>query len=394
MPVPSPQRYASGGRRQGIDSQTLDNAIAAITRIRATDPRITPVLTLRHLSVLTELPFLFLRRTVARQERVGYRTIFLKKRIPGRSSMRRISIPPKSLAHVQNWLVQNVLQYTSAHPASFAFHPDSSPILAAEQHPNTKWLLKVDIQDFFHSISEGTVASIFSRLGFPKLLAFELGRLCTIPCNRGPSRNPKPHPSPIEFYRSDFEGYLPQGAATSPMLANLAMSMTDQRLSALAEKFGFRYSRYADDLAFSSPNDHALVDLQKLKRNVFHILNSSGFRPNLRKTVVRGPGARRIVLGMLVDGKEPRLSKEFKDSIRLHLYYLTSPQHGPQKHALSRKTGVSSMYHHVRGLIAWARQVEKTYGEEALAKFKSVNWPPIQPRMVHCSLDDLMDKDD
>lgn len=382
MPVPSPQRYMSVGRRQGVEAVTLDNAIAAFARIRATDTRITPVLTLRHLSALTGLPFLFLRRTVARRERVSYRKVYLKKRIPGRSTKRLILIPPKSLAVAQNWLVQNVLRYTVAHPASFAFHPESSPVQAAEQHPSTKWLLKVDIQDFFHSVSEGRVSAIFAGLGFPKLLAFELARLCTVAADRGAGKNPQPFAGPINYYDNPFEGFLPQGAATSPMLANLAMVSVDEALSGIAKRTGFRYSRYADDLAFSTKKDSSIAQMNRLKREVIAVLNHNGFRPNLRKTVIRGPGSRRIILGMLVDGADPRLSKEYKDNIRLHLYFLTSQKHGPQKHALSRKTGVSSLYHHVRGLISWAKQVEPAYGQLALEKFQTADWPPIQPRRI------------
>ena len=137
MSAPSPQRYASGARRHGIGAVTLENALAAFARIRATDPRITPVLTLRHFSILTDLPYLFLRRTVARRGHEKYRFVLLKKRIPGRSTKRMISIPPLSLAIAQRWLVDHVLRYAPVHPASFAFHPQSSPVQAAEQHPNT-----------------------------------------------------------------------------------------------------------------------------------------------------------------------------------------------------------------------------------------------------------------
>jgi RNA-directed DNA polymerase len=380
MSAPSLQRYESAGRRQGIDPTTLQNVLAALARLRATDARITPVLTLRHFAALTDLPYMFLRRTVGRRANHGYRFVYLKKRIPGRSTTRMISIPPPSLASAQSWLVENVLRYTSPHPASFAFHPESSPVQAAEQHPNTKWLLKVDIEDFFHSVSEGMVSAIFSQLGFPKLLSFEFARLCTIAVDRGANKNPPTHTSPIEFYKSEFEGFLPQGAPTSPMLANLAMMKADAALAALAAQAGFRYSRYADDLAFSVDNDRSITDMHALKSEVFRILNEAGFRHNRRKTVIRGPGTRRIVLGMLVDGGNPRLSSEFKDNIRLHLHYLSSQKHGPAQHALARKTGVSSIYHHVRGLIAWAVQVEPRFGYTALEKFRSVNWPLVQPQ--------------
>lgn len=382
MSAPSPQRYASGGRRQGIDPTTLGNALAALARIRATDSRITPVLTLRHFAVVTGLPYLFLRRSVARRGHARYRHVLLKKRIPGRSSKRLVSIPPKSLAAAQRWLVDHVLRYAPVHQASFAFHPDSSPVQAAEQHPNTKWLLKVDVEDFFHSVSEGTVSAIFARLGFPKLLAFELARLCTIPIDRGPGKNPAPHSSPIAFYALSTEGMLPQGAPSSPMLANLAMLQTDTVLADLAQARGFRYSRYADDLAFSSDQERTIAEMHVLQRDVCQALNKAGFKPNLRKTVIRGPGTRRIILGLLVDSSTPRLSRTFKDNLRLHLHYLTSPDFGPAKHALARKTGVSSLYHHVRGLIGWAQQVEPAFGSQALATFRSADWPLIQPRHI------------
>jgi RNA-directed DNA polymerase len=209
---------------------------------------------------------MFLRRAVARCARNGYRFVYLKKRIPGRSTMRVISIPPPSLAEAQRWLVDDVLRYATPHPASFAFHPDSSPVIAAERHPKTTWLLKVDIEDFFHSVSEGRVSAIFAGLGFPKLLGFELARLCTISYDRGPGRNPAPYPGPITFRHSNLEGILPQGAPASPMLANLTMLKTDAKLSANAQEMGFRYSRYADDLAFSSTRDRSISEMRALQQ--------------------------------------------------------------------------------------------------------------------------------
>jgi RNA-directed DNA polymerase len=90
--------------------------VAAHARVRTTDPRITPVLTLRHFSVLTELPYRFLRETVARRGCAKYRFVLLKKRIPSRSAKRVISIPPRSLAIAQRWLVDHVLCYAPFRP--------------------------------------------------------------------------------------------------------------------------------------------------------------------------------------------------------------------------------------------------------------------------------------
>lgn len=380
MASPSSQRYRSIGLKQAIESTVLTRALDAIERIRASDPRITPVLTLRHLAEVTGVPHRFLRGVVSRQSIFQYKTFLLKKRLPGRSRRRLICAPTESLKLVQQWLVQHVLQFTRPHPTSYAFHPDSSPVLAAEQHPHTKWLLKVDIEDFFHSVSEGAVVEVFFELGFQRLLSFELARLCTIPGSTSGPLDPAVRWTAIPYYQYAQEGVLPQGAPTSPMLANLAMYRVDQQLARLALSRGFRYTRYADDLAFSTAADSSRQAMASLRREVYRILNEGGFRPNKRKGVIRGPGTRRIVLGMLVDGPRPALPRAYKDLIRLHLYYLSSDQHGPAKHARQRKRSVSSLYHHVRGLIAWAICIDRAFGEEVLRDFEAIDWPPVQRR--------------
>lgn len=94
------------------------------------------------------------------------------------------------------------------------------------------------------------------------------------------------------------------------------------------------YTRYADDLAFScGGGERDIEHVRRFKRLVMEKLNQSDFRPNHRKTVICGPRTRRIVIGMLVDGERPRLPREYKNNIRLHLHYLTSTSHGPSAHA-------------------------------------------------------------
>lgn len=376
----SSQRYRSIGRRLCIDETILGRAVQAIERVRRSDPRLTPVLTLRHLSELTGVPYGYLRRVVSRK--LGtYRHVRLRKRVPGRSRHRLISIPPKNLMAVQQWIAQNILRYTQPSSASFAYHPESSPVLAAEEHCGCEWLLKIDVEDFFHSVTEGRVSAVFYRLGYSRLLAFELARLTTMPIGSPHlTRQPTLRWPAIPYYQCGYEGVLPQGAPTSPMLSNLVMRDLDDRLIALAAQHGLRYTRYADDLIFSCGKGRDRGHIERFKRLVLAELSLEGFRPNLRKTVIRGPGTRRIVLGMLVDGPSPRLSREFKDMLRLHLHYLCSPEYGPSKHAERRRTSVSSLYHHVRGLVGWAVSAEPEYGARCVAKFNTVPWPPVQPR--------------
>jgi len=376
---PSPQRYRAQGRREGVDEAVLTNALAAMERICSADPRITPVLTLRHLSELVDVPFLHLRDLVARGVPRAYKFFYLRKRVPSRTSTRMISVPNKTLLSIQRWIVSDILRFTSAHNASYAFHPGGRPLEAAEEHCGCAWLLKVDLHDFFHTISEGRIATVFTDLGFNRLLAFELARLVTVSCERPGRPDPAIRWPAIPRYQCEHEGMLPQGAPTSPMLSNLVMFRTDEVLARLARTHGMRYSRYADDLAFSCGSDRDVAHVHRFKRLVLRRLNEAGFRPNLRKTVIRGPGSRRIVLGMLVDGDRPRLSREYKDMIRLHLHFLRSPRHGPSAHAAARQTSVSGVFHHVRGLISWAETVEPAFGKQALSDFRSIDWPPLEP---------------
>ena len=161
------------------------------------------------------------------------------------------------------------------------------------------------------------------------------------------------------------------------MLSNLVMRQIDESLEKLAAASKMRVSRYADDIVFSCKDKRELNDINRIKRKILTILNNGGFRPNLRKTVVRGPGSRMIVLGILVDSAQPRLAREYIDMIRMHLWYLTHPNFGPASHAAARKTSITKIYHHVFGLICWARAVEPHFGEKALKQFNTVNWPPI-----------------
>ena len=294
-----------------------------------------------------------------------------------------ISIPEGRLFRCQKWISENILRFGAPHRASYAYHPGSNPVFAARAHTEAKWLIKVDIQDFFHAISENQVYKVFRSLGYARLVSFELARLCTMPCER---REPdmadeKYLGATIEHYYTPYVGILPQGAPTSPMLSNLVMKELDAKLTKLAEDNSMSFTRYADDIVFSCKDARARQSVNRVKSLILKALNDEGFKPNLRKTKVRGPGTRKVVLGVLVDGKQPRLPHEYKDKIRQHLHYLTHPDFGPANHAASRNTSISRIYHHVFGLICWAKAVEPSFGREATELFNSVRWPPIsKPR--------------
>ena len=104
------------------------------------------------------------------------------------------------------------------------------------------------------------------------------------------------------------------------------------------------------------------------------LLMRVGFRPNIKKTAIVPPGARKIVLGVLVDGSKPRLTREFRSKLRQHLYYLETL--GPIEHAKSRNfETVWGMRRHIRGLIDYANMVDKAYAAPILKRFELIHWP-------------------
>jgi RNA-directed DNA polymerase len=151
----------------------------------------------------------------------------------------------------------------------------------------------------------------------------------------------------------------------------------DEQLSVIANRHGLRYTRYADDLtfstdsrAFSRPAALALVHA------VCDVMRERGFWPNQAKTRIIPPRARKIVLGLLVDTDRPRLTREFKEQLLLHLYCLMHPNIGPVRHAQARKfDSVLGMQHHVFGLAAFAMGIESEWGSARMEELRRIAWP-------------------
>ncbi len=238
----------------------------------------------------------------------------------------------------------------------------------------------MDIAGFFHGISEIQVYRIFREIGYEKLVAFELARLTTyLPGSslyrRSDQWKATSAYDAIPEYSNRRIGFLPQGAPTSPMLSNLAMRGVDAEIETVAHKAGLTYTRYSDDLTFSTRDaDFDRKRANKLIGDVTCILAKVGLYPQSKKTVIVPPGARKIVLGLLVDGDEPSLPREFRDRMRMHIHFLE--KFGPVEHAKARGFDtVWGMKSHIRGLIDYAKMVDSDYANELLRRFEAVEWP-------------------
>jgi RNA-directed DNA polymerase len=157
------------------------------------------------------------------------------------------------------------------------------------------------------------------------------------------------------------------------MLSNLVMREADQEIEIIAKRAGLRYTRYSDDLTFSTSDDFDRRSATRLTWDISDVLRRMGLLVNKRKTQIVPPGGRKIVLGLLVNGAHPRLTKDFRSILRQHLFYLEKV--GPLEHAKSREFDtVAGMHNHVRGLIDFAKMIDPTFAGGMLDRFNNVRW--------------------
>jgi len=240
---------------------------------------------------------------------------------------RKIHAPVKGLLVIQKCL--NLILNCIFQPTVFAtgFVMGKSIVDNAAFHAGNYYVYNIDLKDFFHSVDQARVwkclqlkpisLSLFQNTEDKKYnSSLEIVNIisaltCTELLVTRTDRNGKE----IEVYKN----VLPQGAPTSPLITNLVCQKLDYLLSATAKRFGLKYSRYADDITFSSlhnvyqQNSDFLIELNR-------IIKDQGFVINEEKVRLQKDGFKQIVTGLVVN-KHPNVSKSFIDNIKIDLYY-------------------------------------------------------------------------
>lgn len=316
--------------------------------------RAFPLLSLGQLAHVSGASYPYLREVVSRS-RDPYNSIAKSKRDGG---VRQISVPEPVLADVQRWILSNCLNGLIGSPVSFAYQRGRSIVQCAAQHVGAKWMVKMDLHDFFSSVKEDRVYRCFRRMGYSKLVAFELGRICT----RAKGARPISDGRRISIYSVNALGELPQGAPTSGQLANAAASRLDSILQEYALENRLAYTRYSDDLFFSSHEPFHRGRAVNVVRSVSEIVMSCLFEVHEKKTRIVPPGARRVVLGLLVEDRV-RLVPEFRRRVEVHLR--GCEKFGLAAHSAHRGfDSPLSFANHLDGLISFSFEVEPSRAAE------------------------------
>jgi RNA-directed DNA polymerase len=186
---------------------------------------------------------------------------------------RTISAPRVFLKQTQRYILDCILSELPLPSPVVGFRKSISIVDGARPHLKNRFLWNIDIKNFFPSISKSLVVEEFKRIGYPDRAAAFLANICTL------------------------NGELPQGAPTSPTLANLVFLPIDMEISALCDESGIAYTRYADDLSFSS----SIVIPEGFQRSVRQLISASSFKLNAKKERLVGPMGRREVTGVVIN---------------------------------------------------------------------------------------------
>jgi RNA-directed DNA polymerase len=235
---------------------------------------------------------------------------------------RRISHPSRDLKAVQAWILHTILRPLRPSRASVGFESGECILQNAQPHIGARVTMSMDIESFFPSVRANRVFVLFRWLGYADWTSSLLTTLCTL------------------------DGALPQGAPSSPKLANLVCLRLDRRIMGYVGRSGIAYTRYADDLTFSAFSQTALA---RATRFIRRIVESEGFILNEAKTRIAGPGRCHRATGLVISSDDAGIGRKTLRSIRARIHDLC---------AFDRASAPADRIAHLLGWLAFIRNVD------------------------------------
>ncbi|MFH7004239.1 reverse transcriptase domain-containing protein [Flavobacterium bizetiae] len=272
---------------------------------------------------------------------VGYKTKYLKRAVTYTSfyyndykilkknkTYRIISEPLPSLKEIQVWILENILNEVKVSPYAKAYKQNVKLMENLKFHKKQAKVFTIDLKNFFPSITLDCVNEIFLNLGYSRLIANLLAKLC---CK---------------------ENCLPQGSPTSPYLSNIYMIKADEIIANYCLEKKIRYTRYADDLSFSGNFDE-----NELMNVVSSIIAEMNLEINYKKVKLMKQGSRQTVTGIVVNEK-PQVVFHKRNELRQTMYYIQ--KFGLEDHMKHQKILQSNYLEHLLGKINFILQLNSS----------------------------------
>ncbi|GAB4142380.1 MAG: retron St85 family RNA-directed DNA polymerase [Planctomycetaceae bacterium] len=276
---------------------------------------------------------------------------------------RLIEAPKPILKAVQAKIQTEILVKIPAHETAHGFVTGRSIVTNARPHVGQKILVKYDLENFYASVGFSRVVAIFRRIGYCREASLWLARLTTsaLPPNISFAGG---DPHSLEPY---LKRHLPQGAPTSPALANLSALGMDVRLQGLANSYRANYTRYADDITFSG-DESLRRSLRSFLPLTTKIIREERFTVNMKKRKVIRRHQRQTVTGVIVNDKLNSSRHEFD---HLKAILTNCLRNGPESQNRDQHPDFAA---HLRGRIAHISQLNRNRGMKLLNLFNEIAW--------------------
>ena len=283
-------------------------------------------------------------------------------------SIRLIEASKPRLKRLQRQILAGILENIPPHEAAHGFVKERSIKTFAASHVGQRVVLRMDLRDFFPSFAAARIQTVFRMLGYPESVADLLGGVCTNAVPRGVWTNPEIDVDRIQLQEARAlysRPHLPQGAPTSPALANVCTFRADCRLHGLAKSVHAKYTRYADDLAFSGGEEFER-HVEHFSTHAAAILIEEGFSVNHRKTRIMRRGVRQHLAGLVTNERINIMRTDFD---RLKATLTNCVRLGPEgqnrdAHAFFRS--------HLDGRVSFVEMVNPAKGKRLRSLFNQI----------------------
>ncbi len=290
--------------------------------------------------------------------------------VPARSGPRLLEIPKVRLREVQRRVLESLLTAFPRHPASHGGVPGRSVLTAVTPHAGKPVLIRCDLASFFTSVTAARVLGIVAQMGLDAEVTALLTGLCTTETPAATRQQfARLHRDPgVGWTRARLLAtpHLPQGAPTSPALADAACFGLDQRLAALARSLGGDYTRYVDDLLISGPQR---MPVAVVLAAIEQIVNEESFRLARTKTSIARAGHRQQALGVVINAR-PGVARAERDRLRAVLHQCRTQGVTAQLDG----EDLTRFRARLEGRIAWVASVNPEQGARLRASLGEIDW--------------------
>ncbi|BDS08714.1 hypothetical protein NT6N_37540 [Oceaniferula spumae] len=296
---------------------------------------------------------------VAADSKLSHYTVGVVRKQSG--GCRILEKPKWQMKQAQRHILHGILDRIPPHPSSHGFQKHRSILTYVRPHVGKRTVIKFDLKNYFLSIEKSRVRALFHMAGYPPTVSTALAGLCTHRLEIADV------PRSVSDRWKFTVPHLPQGAPSSPALADRLLFRLDLRLHGLAEKMGLNYTRYADDLAFSTDEkEFRGKRIEAFVRLVGSIIGEEGFSLNTKKTRVMFHSQRQRLAGLVIN-QRANVERSVYDQLRAIIHRCI--QHGPEH---ENREGHPAFLDHLQGRVEFVRSTNPTRGEKLQAMLDRV----------------------